>query len=370
MPHARETPFDSFGLHPLENRILCAADLVAGGLSMLSTGAAGSGAVVRPFALSVANAGSTGVPAGVQVRYYLSRDAVLDSADRPLRTSVLPDAIPAGERVSYSKFIKLPLGIDSGNYRLLMQVDPNNRIAESDESNNVLPSNGTLGVTFQPHIDSIEVSKRYVRPGSIVTLTARNVTNMDPDAGVVKFYIQPDAIQIYSNPPVLLGIGTRSGNDYTLTFTADGARGYDDNYFVASAEKNGGTSYSTVSQKIEGRNAGPTVGSISFTPAPLIRGQSATLTVSGVSSNARSVELYFDTNLDGLYQRQPFIIPSPGNPDYDRSLASATQSGSTWAATFTVPDWFPSAPTRVFVVLFRQGTFASRVFPVLLTASN
>lgn len=366
---ARETLFGSFDLHPLESRTLCAADLVPGGISMLSTGTAGSAAVVRPFALSVANMGTTGVPVGAQVRYLLSRDAVLDGSDRPLRTSSLPDAIPAGGRVSYTKSIRLPLGIDSGSYRLLMQVDPNNRISESDKSNNVLPSNGALGVTFQPHIDSVGVSKRYIRPGSIVTLTARNVTSMDPDAGVVKFYIQPNQNQLFLNPPVLLGIGTRSGNDYTLTFTADGAHVYDEIYFVASAQKNSGGDYSATSPRIEGRNAGPTVSSIAFTPQPLVRGQQATLTVSGVSTNARSVGLFFDTNLDGVYQKEPFILPSFGT-DYDHNLAWATQSGSTWTATFTVPDWFPGTPTRVFIVLIRQGTYASRVLPMSLTAQG
>lgn len=350
---------DSFTLETLEPRSMMAADLVPGGITLLSTGFSSPGVVPQPFVFSVVNMGDRRAPIGTTVRFYLSRDAVLDSGDRAVRDSVLPVPVRPGERVTINKVLKAPAGMDGGSYRVIMAVDPDNHLAESDESNNALPS-AARAFYLPPKIESLEIDKRFIRPGSTATLTARNVTQMDPDAGEVRFYRSLG----FAGYPLLLGVGTREGNDYSLTFAADESWLMDSNQFIAVAVKHTQNNSYEKSTTVEGRNIGPTIGAFSFAPTSIVRGQTVTFTATGVSSNARYVGVFFDTNFDGEFQ------PSMGNPyqNSDRVLVDCTQSGSTWTGSFTVPEWFPSAPSRIFIVTNRQTTFASRVYSTLLSA--
>jgi hypothetical protein len=362
---------ESVALETLESRAMMAADLVPGGITVrvpdFVSGGPFPGEWIRNMTFSVVNMGDRRAPVGTRVRFYLSRDGVLDGSDRAIRDSVLPAPVRPGERVTYTKVLSVPRGMDGGTYNVIMQIDPGNSITESNELNNTLPS-APQTFALQPRVGSVEIDKRYLRPGSYATLTARNVTNMDPDAGEVSFYrALPPAYSgnVLFSPRVLIGVGVREGADYHISLVADEAWLATTNYFVAEARKHNGQSY-PASVSVESRNVGPTVASIAFSPSGLVRGQSVSFTASGASANTSFVQVFFDSNFDGIY--------TPDNYPYhagDTLLATATQSGTSWNASFVVPTWFPGAPTRVFVVV-TAGTpnFARRIYSVQLSAHD
>jgi len=75
--------------------------------------------------------------ANVNVKYYLSTDNILDGGDTLLGTHIFP-SVPlglTGEDVQ----IAVPETVTPGAYYLLVSVDPDNLIAETDETNNGNP---------------------------------------------------------------------------------------------------------------------------------------------------------------------------------------------------------------------------------------
>ena len=179
---------------------------------------------------------------------------MLDAGDLFLRDSILPLPVRPGDSVALNKVIKLPGGMDGGTYQVIMEINPGEHTPESDMSNNTLAS-APIQVAIQSHFDSVSLNKLYIRPGSAATLTAHNLTNFDPDAGQVNFYIGTDNGLGGGYPDfghlTLLGTGTRHGTDYTLSFVADGSLLANSNYFVAEAIKRnggGGSAWTTVEE--------------------------------------------------------------------------------------------------------------------------
>ncbi|HEX8914574.1 MAG TPA: lectin-like protein [Humisphaera sp.] len=90
---------------------------------------------------TVDNAGANSVTAAFAYAVYLSRDGAVDADDVPLgtgafRTNVMVHgyAQPAG----YDTV--LPTGLAPGRYRILVRVDADDEVAETDETNNVAAS--------------------------------------------------------------------------------------------------------------------------------------------------------------------------------------------------------------------------------------
>lgn len=341
---------DSFALETLEPRSMMAADLVPGGVTVMSPNFPQT-SPTRTFTFNVANMGTTAVPAGVVVDFYLSRDGVLDGGDRRLRQSVLPRAIAPGQSVTYTKVFRVPAEGD-GDYRLIAKVDASGSITESDETNNNLPS-PSFNIFNPPRIDSITINKLYIRPGSQATITVHGVHNVDPSIPV-QVYRTPGRLQFaqltgYTPANVLLGTATRVGSDYTFTFVADGSWvGEWNSFFVRIQPPN---RYLVQGLEVEGRRiVPPTIGSFTF--SPLIRGQLATFTASNVSADTNAIWLAFDSNFNNrLDSNEEFLL-----------LTRPTLS-----AQFMVHDWFPSAPTRIFVIAARTQTIRT-VYSMLLTA--
>jgi hypothetical protein len=356
---------DSFALETLELRSMMAADLAGAGITLLNVSQLSGNTPTQPVVFSILNMGDRRAPIGTRVRFYASRDTVLDSGDRVLRDSVLPDPIRPGERVAYTKTIKFPPGMDDGTYRIIMRIDPENRIVESDDTNNDVFS-AAKSLSLPGKVESIEINKRYLRPGSAATVVARNVSNLEPSAGEVRFFAVGSSFS-----STLIGIGTRSGRDYVLTFIADRTWMSDNVTIRAVAMKHAHVSDyaagSVVQTNIETRNAGATIGSLNYSTS-VSRGQSTTITASGLSSDATYVGVYFDSNFDGLPQ---IPISFSTNANLDIALGSAASGGSSASISFVVPDWFPAVPTRVFVVVLRSvGMFdsATRVYSIMLSA--
>jgi subtilase family serine protease len=71
------------------------------------------------------------------VRFYLSRDWVLDAGDIALAESRAVPALAAGDSSSASTTVTIPSGSAPGYYYLLAQADALGAVVESSETNNV-----------------------------------------------------------------------------------------------------------------------------------------------------------------------------------------------------------------------------------------
>jgi hypothetical protein len=99
----------------------------------------------------VVNWGEIDVPAGCEVKIFLSRDATISSDDKLLETITITEPIPrrVGSRlgaVSFRGREHSVVGIPPGGYLLCGRVDPANRIAESNERNNDGSSSNSIRI--------------------------------------------------------------------------------------------------------------------------------------------------------------------------------------------------------------------------------
>lgn len=81
----------------------------------------------------------------VRIEIRLSQDDVIDDQDRLLAT-VTRGKIPPGGMIQWTQWLKLPKDLPNGSYHIGVVIDPDNRIAEQDESNNRQASEGTLRI--------------------------------------------------------------------------------------------------------------------------------------------------------------------------------------------------------------------------------
>ncbi len=86
---------------------------------------------------AVENAGTQASEA-TRVRVYLSQDSVLDASDVPVALDDIVPALGAGESYTGSVEVTIPADTNTGNYYLLVVVDPDDDVAERYEDNNLL----------------------------------------------------------------------------------------------------------------------------------------------------------------------------------------------------------------------------------------
>ena len=68
---------------------------------------------------------------------YLSTDNVFDNGDTLVASALNPSALAPG--ASYTQTVQTGLpSVSPGNYFLILRVDANNDLVESDETNNTL----------------------------------------------------------------------------------------------------------------------------------------------------------------------------------------------------------------------------------------
>jgi MYXO-CTERM domain-containing protein len=88
-----------------------------------------------PMTVAIANSGS-GV-SGVLYRVYLSLDTIVDATDSLVASGTV--TVPRAGTARITQAASIPVGLMNGTYNLILDVDPNNTIAEVDETNNVSP---------------------------------------------------------------------------------------------------------------------------------------------------------------------------------------------------------------------------------------
>ena len=92
----------------------------------------------------VYNGGDTDVEE-TSVAFYLSTDQTLDASDDFIESESLGTDVEAGESEEENEQITLPSGVPDGEYYVLLVVDPNDVVAETDETNNVAAAEVYIG---------------------------------------------------------------------------------------------------------------------------------------------------------------------------------------------------------------------------------
>ena len=114
---------------------------------------------------TMANLGGTPAPAS-QALLILSTDLVPDAGDVTLATVAVPE-VPAASSVPLATTVKLPTDVAGGAWYLLLVADSASDLVETDESNNVGPSNAftvdetkiCLDDAFEPN-DTLEIATK------------------------------------------------------------------------------------------------------------------------------------------------------------------------------------------------------------------
>ncbi|MBD2517342.1 S8 family serine peptidase [Nostoc sp. FACHB-973] len=137
-------------------------------------------------------------------KFYLSKDNAY-STDDVLLGSDGVNSIAAGVTSSETASLAIANTIAAGNYYLLYRADADNKIAESNESNNVVSKAIAInGPKPDLIIQNVSVPS-LVDPGSLITLNYQLANQGTATAGTstTKFYLSKDAA--LSNDDTLLG---------------------------------------------------------------------------------------------------------------------------------------------------------------------
>jgi len=124
-----------------------AVDLRADAIQANAATAEAGGAI--PGWIDMTNAGSD--PVSFPWRIVLSSDATPDPSDRVIISEVM--GLGAGEAMSGGGQVQIPADVGAGTYYMLLVLDPDDIIAEADETNNIAVSTSftvTVAANFQP----------------------------------------------------------------------------------------------------------------------------------------------------------------------------------------------------------------------------
>jgi subtilisin family serine protease len=127
---------------------------------------------------TVANLGKVSAPAST-IRWYLSTDSVITTADTPL-ASVTTTALAAGASRIVSITTAVPASVPAGTYRFGVIADPENLIAETNETNNARASTGTVAVSYSADL----VMTAVAGPSSATTGTSVTFTGTVRNQGL------------------------------------------------------------------------------------------------------------------------------------------------------------------------------------------
>lgn len=160
------------------------ADLVAASLTPgASSLEAGD---LLPVTFRVRNTGPDAVPA-FRAALRLSADDLLDASD-PLLGTWSTAGLPASADFDVAGSVQVPVVTVPGAYRLLLVADDDQRLAETDESNNLLVSLSTVSIAPPTHPDlaaeAVSFGPSTVQAGDTIDVShqIRNI-GVEPSSG-------------------------------------------------------------------------------------------------------------------------------------------------------------------------------------------
>jgi subtilase family serine protease len=156
-------------------------------VSMVTAPAVAGAGVPITISDSIRNVGGAGA-ADTSAAFYLSANTVIDAADDLLGQRVVP-ALSAATSHAASVTFTIPADTATGSYYIIEQVDPQNAVAESQETNNV---NRTALVRVGPDLTVATFTgpTTAVAGATIsVTDTTRNTGGAPADASTTHVYL-------------------------------------------------------------------------------------------------------------------------------------------------------------------------------------
>ena len=109
----------------------------------------------------------------------MSTDSTITTADTPL-VSVTTTALAAGASRALSVTTAVPASVPAGTYRFGVIADPDNLIAETNETNNAKASTGTVAVSYSADL----VMSAVAGPSSAATGTSVTFTGTVKNQGL------------------------------------------------------------------------------------------------------------------------------------------------------------------------------------------
>lgn len=164
-------------------------------IAAMSVPQAGYAGVSFPVTASVRNRGGRAATA-VDVTFYLSADAQLDTGDTVIGTSTA-QTINAGETVQITSTAALPAGLMPGNFFVIAAADPGNTVTEQRENNNVSPPVAmAIGMPTADLVVSAFTAPTTAQPGAMLQLsrTFQNVGNATSTGFKYSYFLSDNAV--------------------------------------------------------------------------------------------------------------------------------------------------------------------------------
>jgi hypothetical protein len=117
----------------------------------LSSGRVTGGSSAK-VSFEVWNIGDSSATGGYRTKLYWSKDMNVDSGDVILADTLKTDDTPAMDHACFPMWVSIPSEYPSGVYFILVQVDTDNRIDESDENNNIVYSAYIFSSSWHPDL--------------------------------------------------------------------------------------------------------------------------------------------------------------------------------------------------------------------------
>ncbi|MEM7198605.1 MAG: CARDB domain-containing protein, partial [Pseudomonadota bacterium] len=170
------------------------ADITLGNLTIIPSSASPGDAVRITY--GIANAGTASASVNTQTGFYLSSDQTITTSDTFLgREST---KLGGGGRAQESDIVRLPSNLAQGTYYIGVIGDYNNRIAESDETNNIVSQAITItaSATRDITISDLALSTTTAHAGAIIDASFTASTRGGAIAKTVKhgYYLSSDSI--------------------------------------------------------------------------------------------------------------------------------------------------------------------------------
>ncbi|EHR71672.1 CARDB domain-containing protein,subtilase family protease [Burkholderiales bacterium JOSHI_001] len=153
---------------------------------------------------TVRNTGTVAAPIGTKVRWYVSADAVIATTDVALTNTAgsapcetaFTSTLSGGSSRTVSASCRIPADVIAGSYYIGAIVDPDNAVAENNETNNTRAGGTKITVSYSVDLTMTAVAGPATgATGQNVTFTGtvRNAGAAAAGSTVVNFYLSSDS---------------------------------------------------------------------------------------------------------------------------------------------------------------------------------
>ena len=333
-------------------------DLVVSVLTFTPT--SGAGGTVLNISTTIKNIGSASADAST-IKYYLSGNSTWESTDTYIGSDAVVALIVNGtspESIPWT----VPSTLPAGSYYVLIRVDVNSSVDESDESNDFLS-----GATFTkiPEKPDLVVSVLTFTPtsgvgGTVLNIstTIRNIGSVGAGASMIKYYFSGNSTwestdtYIGSDDVASLAAGGTSPETIPWTIPTTLAAGSyyviiraDDNNSVSESDENNDfPSLTTFTKNPDKPDL--TVSALSFTPTSGVGGTVLNISttiknIGNISAGASTIKYYFSD--DATWESTDLYIGA------DAVAALIVNGTSPESITWTIPTTLAAGDYYVIV---------------------